>query len=586
MRLVPTSRRGGVITPSKAWRLLLIRPWSKNLLNAMNTAGGNGPRKRFPLLSKHCLDSTYARRWLGMVVRYIEASTGRESDEVMFLHVTGPELSMVEKAKALCGDLLANVKEQYEEFKSRPPRNHDRAGGFGDRGFGDRTGHLPPERIPPLQSTLRSLRIRSTMVPALTLIPTLMLPMEGIKPTCSTINNGSQHRPVNKVPQAHLAPARLRHLHRRLARPRLHHLLHLRPRHPRLLRRRRDLATWWLQNSGKSRERSEHDPFRCFQNVMQLVGVNEAKWSVSKVLRLSRPSLVMQYPVQSFGLSQATRPVPIPASLAYTSQAVGTNPEPFVLSPIINLPPSFGSAYVGETFSCTLCANHDGLEPSTAAAKSIRDVRIEAEMKTPHAAGVVKLGLQAAAAAGEETLKGVDLDAGQTLQKIVEFDLKEEGSHVLAVTVSYYEVTDISGRTRTFRKLYQFICKPSLIVRTKPSLVPSTGRRTMQWVLEAQLENCGDDAIQLDRVALDVDPGFVCRDCNWEAGGTRKPVLHPGEVEQVSFEVARFSRDVAVLPRDQDGKIPLGVLGVGWHSELGNRGFLSTGKLGLKILPT
>lgn len=47
---------------------------------------------------------------------------------------------MVEKAKALCGDLLANVKEQYEEFKSRPPRNHDRAGGFGDRGFGDRTG--------------------------------------------------------------------------------------------------------------------------------------------------------------------------------------------------------------------------------------------------------------------------------------------------------------------------------------------------------------------------------------------------------------------------------------------------------------
>ncbi|MBH1945675.1 DUF974 domain-containing protein, partial [Erythrobacter sp. YJ-T3-07] len=27
------------------------------------------------------------------------------------------------------------------------------------------------------------------------------------------------------------------------------------------------------------------------------------------------------------------------------------------MTPILNLPPSFGSAYVGETFSCTLCAN-------------------------------------------------------------------------------------------------------------------------------------------------------------------------------------------------------------------------------------
>lgn len=38
---------------------------------------------------------------------------------------------MVEKAKELCEDLIANVKEQYEEFKARPPRYQ---GGGGDRG--------------------------------------------------------------------------------------------------------------------------------------------------------------------------------------------------------------------------------------------------------------------------------------------------------------------------------------------------------------------------------------------------------------------------------------------------------------------
>ncbi|KJZ80412.1 hypothetical protein HIM_00262 [Hirsutella minnesotensis 3608] len=61
---------------------------------------------------------------------YVEIATNAESDEEMFLHVTGPDLKMVEKAKELCEDLVANVREQYEEFKVRPPRSHDR--GYGD----------------------------------------------------------------------------------------------------------------------------------------------------------------------------------------------------------------------------------------------------------------------------------------------------------------------------------------------------------------------------------------------------------------------------------------------------------------------
>ncbi|KAK3946190.1 hypothetical protein QBC46DRAFT_248318 [Diplogelasinospora grovesii] len=67
---------------------------------------------------------------------YIEASTGRESDEDMFLHVAGPDPAMVEKAKGLCEDLLANVKEQYEEFKANPPPPRRSEGG--PRGYGDR----------------------------------------------------------------------------------------------------------------------------------------------------------------------------------------------------------------------------------------------------------------------------------------------------------------------------------------------------------------------------------------------------------------------------------------------------------------
>ncbi|KAI1333978.1 hypothetical protein F5Y15DRAFT_403366 [Xylariaceae sp. FL0016] len=77
---------------------------------------------------------------------YLEASTNRESDEDMYLHVAGPDPKMVEKAKELCEDLLGNVKEQYEEFKARPPRQSygghgggHGGGGYGERNYGERS---------------------------------------------------------------------------------------------------------------------------------------------------------------------------------------------------------------------------------------------------------------------------------------------------------------------------------------------------------------------------------------------------------------------------------------------------------------
>jgi len=205
-------------------------------------------------------------------------------------------------------------------------------------------------------------------------------------------------------------------------------------------------------------------------------------------------------------------------------------------------------------------------------------------MKTPGAsAAVIKLKL----GPGDDEDGGVDLAPGATLQKIVDFDLKEEGNHVLAVTVSYYEATDVSGRTRTFRKLYQFICKASLIVRTKPGPLPAGSKGQRRWVLEAQLENCGEDAMRLERVVMNLEPGLKYSDCNWEASGGSKPLLHPGEAEQVCFvieEVLGKGRGSGEGVREVDGRIVFGVLGIGWRGEMGNRGFLSTGKLGTRHL--
>ncbi|KAI9930879.1 hypothetical protein ASPWEDRAFT_246578 [Aspergillus wentii DTO 134E9] len=63
---------------------------------------------------------------------FMEPSTGRESDEPMYLHVAGPDPNEVQNAKELCEDLLGNVREQYQRFKENPPQHN--YGGYGQRG--------------------------------------------------------------------------------------------------------------------------------------------------------------------------------------------------------------------------------------------------------------------------------------------------------------------------------------------------------------------------------------------------------------------------------------------------------------------
>jgi hypothetical protein len=71
---------------------------------------------------KHIQQETRCRVQIkGRGSGFMEHSTGVESDEPMYLHVAGPDPKEVQKAKELCEDLLANVRQQYERFKANPP---------------------------------------------------------------------------------------------------------------------------------------------------------------------------------------------------------------------------------------------------------------------------------------------------------------------------------------------------------------------------------------------------------------------------------------------------------------------------------
>jgi hypothetical protein len=293
-----------------------------------------------------------------------------------------------------------------------------------------------------------------------------------------------------------------------------------------------------------------------------------------KVLRLSRPSLATQTPLPntSFGSSLD---IPSHASLAHPS-AEPTSTTP--LTPLLTLPASFGAAYVGETFACTLCVNNELTLPETG--KSITAVRVSAELQTPSNTAGVPLELVTSSV--EESETGI-LPPAATIQKTLSHDLKEPGPHVLAVTVSYTETSRdgeaaSGGRARTFRKLYQFVAQPVLAVRSKVSSLASSEESGRKWMLEAQLENVGEGRVVIDKVWLNGSSGV-----EWSGGvgrddGDGAPrtaiVLKARDVEQVMFIV----RDKGVTGPTGGAKA-LAQVDIDWTSAMGEKGKLMTGWL-------
>jgi len=268
------------------------------------------------------------------------------------------------------------------------------------------------------------------------------------------------------------------------------------------------------------------------------------------------------------------------ASLAYPTP--NDTQDQFVLSPVLNLPEAFGSAYVGETFSCTLCANNE-LDPSDDT-KAISGVRIQGDMQTPSNPAGSPLDLSGL----EEEAENASPGPAESLQRILRFELKEEGNHVLAVTVTYTETAlgegrAASGRVRTFRKLYQFVAQQLLSVRTKAGEIGQKSGSS-RYLLEAQLENMGEAAVCLEAVNVNPKPPLRSTSLNWDmqASGINAPILSPRDVVQVAFllEHGPSDKDEEMAgSMTEDSKRVLGQLAIQWRSALGDRGSLSTGWL-------
>lgn len=299
-----------------------------------------------------------------------------------------------------------------------------------------------------------------------------------------------------------------------------------------------------------------------------------------KVLRLTRPSFSQQIPLNQ-NLTGSSHDLDT-ASASDTWDA--SFDQQFILSPVLTLPPAFGAAYVGETFSCALCANN---ELAVGSERNVSNVKIGAEMQAP--LGNFPLDL----CPDDENTAHFEILPGQSLQRIVQFDLREEGSHTLAVNVSYSETTATkgqsasSGRFRSFRKLYQFTARPCLNVRTKiSSLEVDDQQEFHSLALEAQLDNVADESVVLKTVGFISKPAFKSTSLNWDAAPrtdakSNCPILASRDVMQVAFLIEQQDEGPK-RELTRDGRVILGQLNIHWRTSMGDAGYLSTGWLTTK----
>lgn len=304
-----------------------------------------------------------------------------------------------------------------------------------------------------------------------------------------------------------------------------------------------------------------------------------------KVLRLSRPSLATQTPLPPTSFGHGLD-IPTNASLAYASNddrgKDNEHASSFPLTPLLTLPATFGAAYVGERFACALCANNELRDTDR---RSVSGLKITAELQTPGEQGAVALELAGGQEDGgdpaAEEAEDEEFTPGTTRQRTLAYDLKDEGQHVLVVTVTYYETQHgeeggpaSGGRVRTFRKLYQFVSQQLIAVRSK---VTERKRREKeglrQWILEAQLENVGEASVVVEKVSLSEREGIRSVAVN-AAEETDSVVLKPQDVEQVMFMLSEEA-----VSKEVGSRVPLAQLHIDWRSAMGERGSLTTGWL-------
>ena len=197
-----------------------------------------------------------------------------------------------------------------------------------------------------------------------------------------------------------------------------------------------------------------------------------------KVMRLCKPSLHFSMPVPF-------PPLPPPDG----------EPQPGVaLSGMLTLPQSFGDIYLGETFSCYISL-------SNTSSIDLAHVGLKVEVQT-------QLQRETLADSSISETAISRFAPSQTLDKIIEYELKDVGIHILICSALY---TDSTGERKYFRKFFKFQVNNPLSMKSKTHAMPPP---LNEILVETQLQNAMPRQIFLQSVDFRPAPQFDAEDLN------------------------------------------------------------------------
>ena len=142
--------------------------------------------------------------------------------------------------------------------------------------------------------------------------------------------------------------------------------------------------------------------------------------------------------------------------------------EDYGLSGMLTLPQSFGDIYLGETFSCyiSLC---------NAAQIKLTNVGLKVEVQT-------QLTRETLSDSSTPEASIASFAPQQTLDRIIRYELKDVGIHILICSALY---ADASGEKKYFRKFFKFQVQNPLSMKSKThALAPLN-----EILVETQIQN-------------------------------------------------------------------------------------------------